>query len=92
MRTRRRLVGALVFCCLAYGAVIHAQSGGTFAIVNSTVDSGAGESNGDAYRLRYSAGQPDAAYSAGGTYEVRGGFWGSRSNPPTDLIFADAFE
>lgn len=92
MRTRRRSFGALVFCCLAYGAVVQAQSGGTFVIVNSTVDSGAGESSGDAYRLRYSSGQHDAAYSAGGTFEVRGGFWGSRSNPPNDLIFADAFE
>lgn len=91
MRNRYRFVAAL-FCCVSYGAVLHAQSGGSYAIVNSTVDSGAGESTADAFRVRYTAGQPDAAFSAGGTYEVRGGFWGSRSNPPTDLIFADAFE
>ena len=91
MRNRYRFVAALL-CCVFYGTVLHAQSGGSYAIVNSTVDSGAGESSADAFRVRYTAGQPDAAFSAGGTYEVRGGFWGSRSNPPTDLIFADAFE
>jgi hypothetical protein len=91
MRRRLRFAGVL-FCCAGFGTALHAQSGGSYAIVNSTVDSGAGESVGDTFRVRYTAGQPDAAYSAGGMYEVRGGFWGSRSNPPTDLIFADAFE
>jgi hypothetical protein len=90
---RRVLLAGVLLSCTACGAV-HAQypAGGPFAIVNSTVDSGAGESTGDTYRVRFTAGQPDAAYSTGGTFEVRGGFWGSRSNPPTDEIFSDAFE
>lgn len=86
----RLLAGVSLLCACIFGA--HAQSGGTFAIVNSTIDSGGGESAASPFVVRYTAGQPDAAFSSGGTYEVRGGFWGSRSNPPADLIFADAFD
>ncbi|HSX60382.1 MAG TPA: hypothetical protein VLF18_09300 [Tahibacter sp.] len=90
MSPLRLLAGVSVLCACAFCA--HGQSGGPFAIVNSTVDSGGGESAAAPYVVRYTAGQPDAAFSAGGTYEVRGGFWGSRSNPQSDLIFTDAFE
>lgn len=89
---RRHTFAVVLFCCVIYGTTAYAQSGGNYVIVNSTVDSGAGDSAGGTFGLRYTAGQPDAHYASGGTYEVRGGFWGSRSNPPADLIFADAFE
>jgi hypothetical protein len=89
---RPRRLACVLLACTGYCATPHAQSGGTFAITKSSVDSGAGSSAAAPFAVRYSAGQPDAAYSAGGTFEVRGGFWGSRSNPPTDTIFADAFD
>jgi len=89
---RRHPLAVVLFCCAIHGTVAFAQSGGSYAIVKSTVDSGAGDSTGGTFGLRYTAGQPDANFASGGTYEVRGGFWGSRSNPPADVIFADAFE
>lgn len=85
-------LACVLLVCAGHCATPHAQSGGTFAITKSTVDSGAGTSAAAPFVVRYSAGQPDAAYSAGGSFEVRGGFWGSRTNPPNDAIFADAFE
>jgi hypothetical protein len=40
-----------------------------------TIDGGGGVSAGGQYVLEGTLGQPDAAYSAGGQYEVLGGFW-----------------
>ena len=40
-----------------------------------TIDGGGGMSRGGQYSLTGTIGQPDAAYSAGGDYEVLGGFW-----------------
>jgi hypothetical protein len=40
-----------------------------------TIDGGGGTSTGGAYSLTGTIGQPDAAYSEGGPYEVLGGFW-----------------
>ena len=41
----------------------------------STIDGGGGQSSGGPYTLTGTIGQPDAAYSAGGQYELLGGFW-----------------
>ena len=41
----------------------------------STIDGGGGMSSGGPYVLTSTIGQPDAAYSAGGRYELLGGFW-----------------
>ena len=42
----------------------------------STIDSGGGGvSSGGAYIVRGTIGQPEAAYSASGQYELLGGFW-----------------
>jgi hypothetical protein len=41
----------------------------------SSIDGGGGQSSGGPYSLTGTVGQPDAAYSAGGEYEVLGGFW-----------------
>lgn len=86
-----RLVATFALSIGTAGA-LHAQSGGVFAITKSTVDSGAGASSAVPYGLRYTIGQPDAGYASGGVFAVRGGFWGSRSNPPTDSIFSHGFE
>jgi len=40
-----------------------------------TIDGGGGSSGGGPYMLTGTIGQPDAAYSAGGEYELLGGFW-----------------
>ena len=49
-----------------------------------TIDGGGGRSNGGTYTLTGTIGQPDAAYSAGGDYELLGGFW-----PGGPLCFVD---
>jgi hypothetical protein len=46
-----------------------------YQIVSSTIDGGGGQSSGGQYKLTGTIGQPDAAYSAGGNYELLGGFW-----------------
>ena len=40
-----------------------------------TIDGGGGRSFGGDFTLTGTIGQPDAAYSAGGNYELLGGFW-----------------
>ena len=40
-----------------------------------TIDGGGGQSSGGAYTLTGTIGQPDAAWSSGGSYELLGGFW-----------------
>ncbi len=51
------------------------QSAGSYEIVWSTIDGGGGQSSGGQYVLTGTIGQPDAAYSSGGDYELLGGFW-----------------
>ncbi|HUS74202.1 MAG TPA: hypothetical protein VMY06_14170 [Sedimentisphaerales bacterium] len=41
----------------------------------STIDGGGGRSSGGPYVLTGTIGQPDAAWSSGGNYELLGGFW-----------------
>ena len=50
----------------------------------STIDGGGGQSSGGPYTLTATIGQPDAAYSSGGQYELLGGFW-----PGGPLCFVD---
>jgi len=47
---------------------------GGYDLSRSTIDGG-GVSSGGQYTLRGTVGQPDATYSAGGDYELLGGFW-----------------
>ncbi len=51
------------------------QSGGNYVLDWSTIDGGGGVSSGGQYIVTGTIGQPDAAYSAGGSYELLGGFW-----------------
>ncbi len=46
-----------------------------YSISWHTIDGGGGQSSGGPYMLTGTIGQPDAAYSAGGNYELLGGFW-----------------
>jgi len=50
----------------------------------STIDGGGGRSSGGPYTLTGTIGQPDAAWSSGGQYELLGGFW-----PGGPLCFVD---
>jgi len=61
-----------------------AQSGGDYYLSWHTIDGGGGTSSSGPYVLTGTIGQPDAAYSAGGSYELLGGFW-----PGGPLCFVD---
>ena len=76
MRTRWILIFALFFTT--------ATGFGDYEIRWHTIDGGGGRSTGGPYTLTGTIGQPDAAYSAGGQYEMLGGFW-----PGGPLCFVD---
>ena len=65
---------ALLVCWVLVSCAI-AQSGGQYDLSWGTIDGGGGQSSGGSYILTGTIGQPDAAYSAGGDYELLGGFW-----------------
>lgn len=48
---------------------------GEYEINWYTIDGGGGRSSGGPYTLVGTIGQPDAAWSRGGDYELLGGFW-----------------
>jgi hypothetical protein len=51
-----------------------AQTGGRYELSWSTIDGGGGTASGGPYKINCTIGQPDAAYSSGGNYELLGGF------------------
>jgi hypothetical protein len=55
--------------------VFASVGGADYRIVWSTLDGGGGTISGGPYLLTNTIGQPDAAISAGGDYELLGGFW-----------------
>ena len=59
-----------------------------YKIVWSMIDDGGGQSSGGQYVLTGTIGQPDAASSAGGDYELLGGFW---SGGPLCFVEFDDF-
>ncbi len=63
-----------------------ASSEGAYVLDWSTIDGGGGTSSGGPYTLTGTIGQPDAAYSAGGSYELLGGF-----RPGGPLCFVDFY-
>ena len=66
---------ALLMACLLMIVPALAQTGGDYEIIWSTIDGGGGTSSGGPYTLTGTIGQPDAAWSSGGDYELLGGFW-----------------
>ena len=52
-----------------------ATASGDYEISWHTIDGGGGTSSGGSYVVMGTTGQPDAAWSAGGDYELLGGFW-----------------
>ena len=67
----RRLFGISVLLLFFFVPVQGEQYESTW----STIDGGGGTSSGGQWSLTCTIGQPDAAYSAGGRYELLGGFW-----------------
>ena len=57
----------------------------SFAIPWWTVDTGGGASQGGAYTLNGTAGQADAAILSGGSYTLKGGYWGGSIDYITNL-------
>jgi len=75
-----RMFGYMLALVLIFGAI----AWGDYQIVWSTIDGGGGTSSGGQYSLTGTIGQLDAASSAGGNYELLGGFW-----PGGPLCFVD---
>jgi hypothetical protein len=66
----RPAIGIMVLTIIAASTVC-----GDYELSWYTIDGGGGRSSGGPYVLTGTIGQPDAAYSAGGNYELLGGFW-----------------
>lgn len=70
------LVSGVIVVSVLFQTVLLAlaQGGGSYELRWSKIDGG-GRSTGGPYTLTGTIGQPDAAYSRGGNYELLGGFW-----------------
>ena len=66
-----RLIEWIILIVVSVVATTHAD----YSIDWYTIDGGGRRSSGGPYTLTGTIGQPDAAYSAGGDYELLGGFW-----------------
>lgn len=81
--------------CLLIVTIALAQTGGQYDLTWFTIDSGGGASQGAAYQLADTLGQPDAAVWAGGDYNLQGGFWQSAATielTATHLIALASFD
>lgn len=91
--SRKKLIFlAACFLCLAALSLSLAKinaapdaPSASYSIPWWTVDGGGGRSQGGAYTLSGTAGQPDAVTSSGGAYTLRGGFWSGRFDYSTYL-------
>ena len=72
--------GSITLVFLMFASVCIAD----YSIDWYTIDGGGGQSSGGDFILTGTIGQPDAAYSRGGNYELLGGFW-----PGGPLCFID---
>lgn len=64
----------ILFALVVLG-LISSSSLGQYELSWYTIDGGGGRSIGGPYTLMGTIGQPDAAWSRGGDYELLGGFW-----------------
>ena len=65
------LAVVIMLLTVSFGSI----ASGDYEISWSTIDGGGGTSSGGTYVLTGTIGQPDAARSSGGKYELLGGFW-----------------
>jgi hypothetical protein len=80
----RRKGFTLLLAGITVTILTFAGADGAYNISQYTIDGGGGQSSGGQYVLTGTIGQPDAASSAGGSYELLGGFW-----PGGPLCFVD---
>jgi hypothetical protein len=64
----------LLFIAFFFSCRLFAQSGGSYDLEWSTIDSGGGTSSGGRYSLTGVIGQPDAGQLTGGDFTLEGGF------------------
>ena len=55
--------------------LVASAASGQYELSWYTIDGGGGQSSGGDFTLTGTIGQPDAAWSKGGDYELLGGFW-----------------
>ncbi|MHC4655070.1 MAG: hypothetical protein ACYTDW_12620 [Planctomycetota bacterium] len=86
MKKKKTITGMYLLTVWIVLLVILAASAasGQYELSWYTIDGGGGQSTGGQYKLIGTIGQPDAAYSAGGNYELLSGFW-----PGGPLCFID---
>jgi len=75
MKKNKTIMCLLSIWVMPLVLLIVSAAGGQYEINWSTIDGGGGRSSGGGFTLTGTIGQPDAAYSAGGDYELLGGFW-----------------
>lgn len=73
--TSKRAVKAVWLVYFLVTVPMLGQTGDGYDLSWSTIDGGGGISSGGDFILKGTIGQADAAYSAGGDYELLGGFW-----------------
>jgi hypothetical protein len=71
MNSAVRFAFRVTLFVVTLGLVVNGQ----YELTWQTIDGGGGTSSGGSYVLTGTIGQPDAAYSSGGNYELLGGFW-----------------
>jgi hypothetical protein len=80
MGTSKSGVSVTVFAiCVLIGVSGQGQTASQYDLSWVTIDGGGGTSSGGPYVLTGTIGQPDAAYTSGGKYELLGGFWPGRA-------------
>ena len=77
MKTRKTISGIhrLAVWIMLLMVFAGSSTNGQYELSWYTIDGGGGRSIGGPYTLTGTIGQPDAAYSRGGNYELLGGFW-----------------
>jgi len=77
MKTTKTIAGVHRLAVWIMLLMLFAGSGanGQYKLSWYTIDGGGGRSIGGDFTLTGTIGQPDAAYSRGGNYELLGGFW-----------------
>ncbi len=87
MKKRKRITympRSTISVLLLFAVLAASTASAQYEISWYTIDGGGGRSSGGPYTLTGTIGQPDAAYSAGGNFELLGGFW-----PGGPLCFID---
>ena len=77
-------ISRLIVSVILFAVLNATVASGQYELSWYTIDGGGGRSSGGPYTLTGTIGQPDAAWSSVGNYELLGGFW-----PGGPLCFVD---